>query len=458
MQAFIDKLKKTLPQKALLEGAAIGERYHADWSGEAKLAPAAVLRPASTEEIATILKHCQEHKQRLVVQGGLTGLSGAATPQAEEVSLSLERLTGIEEIDPDGMTMTVRAGTSLETVQEAARKTGLLFPLDLGARGSCSIGGNVATNAGGTQVIRYGMIRNLILGLEVVLADGTIISSLNKMLKNNTGYDLKQLFIGSEGTLGIVTRVVLRLFPAPTSSCTALCALKGFQASIRFLQQASGYFSSELSAYEVMLASYYDYVTQSINAAGSPFSQSFPAYAILEIEGAEQSSDSERFEAFLGEALAAGLIADAAIAQSSREVEEIWAIRHAVSEASPTLAPLCALDISIPISRMPAFVEQSQAELKKQFPDLRMLIFGHIGDSNLHYMMTTGRQEDNPVIEERMYQLCREFEGSISAEHGIGMIKKPFLSYSRTPEEIALMRTLKRALDPANILNRGRVI
>ena len=457
MQAFIEILKKELPEKVLLLGEDIGERYHSDWSETTKLKPEVVLRPSTTEEVSTILKLCHKHEQKLVVQGGLTGLAGSGTPQAGEVSLSLERLVGIEEIDSDAMTMTVCAGTPLQTVQEAAREAGLLFPLDLGARGSANIGGNVSTNAGGTQVIRYGMIRNLILGLEVVLADGTIIRSLNKMLKNNAGYDLKQLFIGTEGTLGIVTRVVLRLYPLLSSTCTALCAFSNFESSIQFLKQANTRLVGSISSYEVMLANYYDYITQNIDNIRSPFDEQFPVYAILEAEGGNQEDDSKRFEEFLAEALECGLLLDATIAQSSKEAEEIWAIRHAIAEAIPMLEPLCNMDISVPISQMPAFLEKSQAELKSLFPKIDLFIFGHIGDSNIHYMGSTGRYEDKHAVEQTIYKLCQEFNGSISAEHGIGTIKKEFLPYSRTPEEIALMRKIKEALDPKQILNQGRI-
>lgn len=457
MSEFIETLKQTLPEAALLTGEQIGERYYADWSEAPKSTPSAVLRPGSTEELSGILKLCHARDQKLVVQGGLTGLAGSATPQAGEISLSLERLAGVEEIDTDAMTMTVRAGTPLQVVQDSAKEAGLFFPLDLGARGSCNIGGNVSTNAGGTQVIRYGMMRNLILGMEVVLADGTVITSLNKMLKNNAGYDLKQWFIGAEGTLGIVTRVVLRLFPQLSSTCTALCAFEDFSSSVQLLNLANTRLAGNVSSYEVMLANYYDSVCDRFDNIRSPFDGKYPVYAILEMEGADQHHDSELFEKLLSDALESGLIQDAAIAQSGKEAEQIWEIRHAIAEIIPQVKALSNTDISIPISKMDAYINQSQAELKKIDPDMTIMIFGHIGDSNLHYLASTGRVEDKAKIEQIIYDLCRDFGGSVSAEHGIGMLKKDFLSHSRSSEEIELMRKIKQVLDPKQILNQGRI-
>ena len=265
MQNIVTNLRQRLPEGAVLTGAEIGERYNVDFSHENAIAPLAVLRPSSTAEVALILAECDRARQRVVVQGGLTGLAGGATPQDGEIAISLERLSGIEEIDHAAQTMTVRAGTALQTVQQAAADAGFLFPLDLGARGSCTIGGNIATNAGGNQVIRFGMMRNLVLGLEAVLADGTVVSSLNKMLKNNAGYDLKQLFIGSEGTLGVVTRAVLRLWPKLPNKVTALCALPGFDEAVTLLHTLQAQLGSSLSAFEAMWPSYFHYVLDRLN-------------------------------------------------------------------------------------------------------------------------------------------------------------------------------------------------
>ena len=457
MYELINALQQQLGKQSVMTGNDIGERYHADWSGMAKVAPLAVLRPDSTESVSVMIKHCHAHDQKIVIQGGLTGLAGASTPKVNELALSLERLDGIEDIDPDAMTMTVWAGTSLEKVQQAANDAGFLFPLDLGARGSCSVGGNAATNAGGTQVIRYGMVRNLILGMEVVLADGTIMTSLNKMLKNNAGYDLKHLFIGAEGTLGVVTRLVLRLFPLLNSTCTALCAFNEFEHIVKFLRNANARLAGSISSFEVMWADYYNYVIREVDGVRSPFDTDFPLYVVIETEGTDQVYDKERFESFLAGAMDDGLMVDAIIAQSQKDTEDIWGIRHAVSEIIPRLQPLSHMDISIPISEMEAFLEKTRKELLRIFPDIIIIVFGHMGDSNLHYLATTGKKEDNEKVELTVYKIIREFSGSVSAEHGIGVLKKEFLSYSRSSVEIELMRKIKTLLDPKQILNSGRV-
>ena len=456
-EKLITQLQQQLGDKAVLAGTDVGERYHADWSGEKPTAPAAVLRPANTAELSAILRICHAAGQGVVVQGGLTGLAGGATPQPGEISVSLERMHGIEEIDRDSMTMTVLAGTPLQVIQEAASDAGFHFPLDLGARGSCTIGGNVSTNAGGNQVIRYGMARNQVLGLEAVLADGTVLTSLNKMLKNNAGYDLKHLFIGSEGTLGIVTRVVLRLQPQLSSTCTTLCALRNFEDVIRLLQKSGAELGGAVSSFEVMWSDYFHYIIDHIDGLSSPFEETWPFYVLLETEGSDQEQDFDRFTRVLADAMEADIASDAIIAQSTRDRENFWAIRDGVGEVTPLLMPMANFDISLPVSRMQPYLQAITTELRQSFPDIRILIFGHIGDGNLHIITTTGTAGDRPAIYDIVYRATREYQGSVSAEHGIGMLKKDFLAYSRTPEELALMRTLKQALDPKGILNPGRI-
>ena len=273
---IVDRLRNQLADGAVLSGAGIGERYSVDYTGENAQPPLAVVRPGSTAEVAAVLRACSEFAQPVVVQGGLTGLAGGATPRKGEIALSLERLNGIEELDPVSMTITARAGTPLQAVQDAAAEAGLLLPLDFGARGSCHIGGAIATNAGGNQVIRFGMARNLVLGLEAVLADGTVISSMNKMLKNNAGYDLKQLFVGTEGTLGVITRVVLRLVPRLSSRCTALCTAESFDRIVDLMRAVRAGLAGSISAYEVMWASYYDKVLEIVETLRSPFADPPP--------------------------------------------------------------------------------------------------------------------------------------------------------------------------------------
>ncbi|MFT5349559.1 MAG: FAD/FMN-containing dehydrogenase [Planctomycetota bacterium] len=459
LENLLDRLKSELGESAVILAEEIGEKYLSDWSGEsAKATPKALIRPANTNEVSQLMKLCHDAGQAVAVQGGMSGLSAGAVPENNELAVSLERMSGIEEIDSDSMTMTVLSGTPLQTIQEAAAAAGLNFPLDLGARGSCTIGGNVSTNAGGNQVIRFGMTRALILGLEAVLADGTVVSSLNKMLKNNAGYDLKHLFIGTEGTLGIVTRVVLRLYPKLSSRCTALCALASLPDVITLLKLTGSKMGGLLSSYEVMWANYYDLVIDQVSNLQSPFDEKHAFYVLMEIEGSDQDQDSERFQSMLASALESNLIQDAAIAQSEKESAAFWQIRDGVGEILPNFAPCANFDISVPISEMQTFVDNADKRLEDAFPSVQILVFGHLGDSNLHYIARTGRKEDKEKIYNIIYELTGEHNGSISAEHGIGKIKRSYLKYSRNEVEIKLMRQLKNTFDPKGILNPNRVI
>jgi FAD/FMN-containing dehydrogenase len=458
MGDIVDTLRNRLGADKVLAGGAIDIRYRVDFSHENACAPRAVLRPASTEDVSAILRECHRARQRVVIQGGLTGLAGGATPQDGEIAISLERLTGIEEIDRAAQTMTVRAGTPLQTVQQAAADAGYLFPLDLGARGSCTIGGNIATNAGGNQVIRFGMMRNLVLGLEAVLADGSVVSSMNKMLKNNAGYDLKQLFIGSEGTLGVVTRAVLRLWPKLPSKVTALCALRGFDDTVALLHTLQARLGGSLSAFEAMWAGYFHYVLEHMPALRSPFEERHAIYALIEIEGTDHTADTARLEAVLGESLESGAVADAVLAQSAREAKSLWAIRDGIGDVTPTLQPLLAFDVSLPADAMASFLNTVDAEFAR-FPDpVTNLVFGHIGDSNLHLAVTTHRARGLNELCDFVYEAVGRHAGSISAEHGVGTLRRDYLHHSRSAAEIEVMRRLKAALDPHGILNAGRVM
>ncbi len=451
-------LSRALGEDAVLSGPEVSDKYAVDVSGENPHKPVAVVLPRSTADVATILRHCSDARQPVVVQGGLTGLAGGATPQPGELALSLERMSGVELLDKASMTLTALSGTSLQVIQEAAAAAGLLFPLDLGARGSCQLGGLIATNAGGNQVIRFGMTRNLVLGLEAVLADGTVISSMNRMLKNNAGYDLKQLFIGTEGTLGVVTRAVLRLFPRQPGKCTALCTLASFADVVALLRQMQTKMGGSLSAYEVMWASYFDYVIEHVEKLRSPFERSFPLYALIETEGTDSANDAERVENALGSALESGVIQDAVIAQSEKDVQTFWAIRDGIAEITPGLMPYASLDVSMTVADMPGFVEQVDKALAAQFDLITNLVFGHVGDNNLHLFITTGVESDIDQILDTVYKITGDYQGSVSAEHGIGTLTRPYLHYSRNDEELELMRRLKRTLDPNGILNGGRVI
>ena len=457
MNDTIRQLTKELGPDGILTGPDISEKYYADGSGETAHTPVAVARPSSTEQVSAILRICSSADQKIVVQGGLTGLCGGATPREGEIALSLERLSGIEELDRASMTMTVLAGTPLQAIQDAADEAGFLFPLDLGARGSCNIGGNIATNAGGNEVIRFGMTRNLILGLEVVLADGAIITSLNKMLKNNAGYDLKHLFIGTEGTLGIVTRAVLRLFVNPESRCTALVALESFDDVVRFLHFMNREFSGSLSSFEAMWDSYYDYIIEHVPTINSPFDKKYPFYVLTETQGSDDKSGQTRFENTLGDALEAGRIVDAVICQSERERQAVWSIRDGVGDIMTLIQDNANFDVSVPINKMAVFLAQLETEINARLPGTPLLVFGHIGDGNLHLIFEVSRKEDKKTIYDVVYKHVGIYGGSISAEHGIGVQKRAYLHQSRSNEEIALMKLLKHTLDPKGILNPGRV-
>jgi FAD/FMN-containing dehydrogenase len=420
--------------------------------------PAALVAPANAAEISAVLKLCGSAGLAIVPQGGMTGLAGGAVPISGSVAIALDRLNRIEEIDTAAATMTVEAGVPLETVQRAADDAGFLFALDLGARGSARIGGVAATNAGGNRVLRFGMMRDHVLGMEVVLADGTIVTTLNKMMKNNAGYDLKHLFIGSEGTLGIITRLVLRLHPKPRSVATAFCGLMKFDDVVNFLSRARTELGGTLVAFEVMWPEFY---RTAIEEAGRrpPLPQAFTCYVLIEAMGADPKRDPERFAAFMEQALDDGILANAVIAQSEAERGELWHIRDASSEFARALGVSAGFDVSVPVGDIGRFVEDVAARLVAAFPGLRPAIFGHLADGNVHVEMRDIPDEAaRHEIEDIVYGATRDWSGSISAEHGIGLIKKPYLAHSRTPEEIALMRKLKAALDPGNLLNPDKIL
>ena len=453
MQNHIEALTALIGVEQLLVGNAIGEKYQADWSGENPHLPQLVVRPDSCNIVSQLLKYCNEHHLAVVTQGGLTGLAGGATPRDGEIVLSLERMNGIIELDHQSMTMTVKAGTPLQVIQQAAEAVGLRLPLDLGARGSCQIGGNVATNAGGNQVLSFGMARALVLGLQAVKADGTVISAHNKMLKNNAGYDLKQLFIGSEGTLGVITEVVLRLFPAPRNKHTALVSLGRFEDVIKLLHVTQSSLA-RLSAFEVMWDDYFLRAVAETENTSNPFDKTYPYYVLLESE----NDSLDWFQEVLFEQLEKGVLLDAAIAQSGKDSEQFWMIRDAIGDLLSRIPNPANFDVGLPISRMQDFLEKVHTELNNNFKDLHTITFGHLADGNIHITAWTDVGNNNNAIYKCVYELLQAFEGTVTAEHGIGVMKTDYLKLCRSPEEIELMTVLKLALDPNNILNPGRVI
>ncbi|MFC5521132.1 FAD-binding oxidoreductase [Polaromonas jejuensis] len=460
--SLIDDLVSQLGQGAVQWGEAIDARYQADWSGAPPVRPLALVHPAHPGEVATALRICHAHRVPVVPLGGLTGLAGGAMPQENAVALSLERLNAIEQVDTAAATLTVQAGVTLQAAQEAAQAAGLLLGVDLGARGSCQIGGNLATNAGGNGVVQFGMMREQALGLEVVLADGTVLNMLRPMLKNNTGYDLKQWFIGSEGTLGVITRAVLKLHPAPRARVSALVALPDYASAIRLLRLLQAHFPGALAAFELMWEDFYA-TSLRWSQLASPLPQAYPFMVLAEVTGRDQALLTDSLQTALGEAMDQGIVLDAVVAQSQAQALSLWRIREATAEFPTHLVPI-NFDVSLPIDQIGDFAEQCVSALTARWPDQRTLRFGHLGDGNLH-LTTDARslgasltpEQAAHEVEEMVYALLAQRGGSISAEHGIGLHKKPYLQASRTPAELAAMRAIKLALDPLNLLNPGKI-
>ncbi|BBU32668.1 oxidoreductase (plasmid) [Burkholderia sp. THE68] len=436
-----------------------GDRRVVDWSGLPGATPLAIIRARTTDDVAKALAICSKHRQPVVTQGGLTGLVGGANALGGEVALSLERMNRIIEIDEISATMTVEAGTPLQVVQEAASAAGFYFPLDLGARGSCSIGGNLATNAGGNRVIKYGMMRDQVLGVEAVLASGEIVGGLNKMIKNNSGYDLRHLLIGSEGTLAVITRVVLRLRPKPTAIATAWCGLPDFAAVTTLLTRAQAGLAPGVSAFEVMWAGYHDTVIANLKNLRAPLADAHPFYVLLESVGTDPARHGEAFEEFLGGMLEAGIVTDAAIASNEAHARDFWAIRDAPGEYDRFIPNHAAYDVSFSIAQVGDAAAQCEARLRARWPDAIVMTYGHLGDGNIHIVVDIpGRgKQDHDDVDAVVYDVTRAFEGSISAEHGIGLKKRAYLHLARREADIASMRAIKAALDPHGLLNPGKV-
>jgi len=459
MKTLIERIQAIVGPSGVLTGEDVSSRSDS-WPPAGGCKAKAIIRPGDTAEVAAVLRLCHEHEQPVVTHGGLTGLVGGAKAGPQEIVLSLERMRNMEPIDTANRTVVVDAGVPLQRIHEAAEEVGLLFPLDLGARGSATIGGNISTNAGGNSVIRYGMTREQVLGIEAVLADGTVISAMKDVIKNNTGYDLKQLFVGSEGTLGVVTRAVLRLRPLPRSQNTALVAVEDFDRVAAFLQSMDAALGGTLSAFEVMWDDFYHVVVGSGDKHGQPLRPDHAFYVLVESTGGNEEGDSAQFEAALEEAFEQGLLADAVLAQSKQQRADLWAIRDDIEGLVTKLYPPMAFDISLRIPLLEEYVQEVRSGLTALWPAARMVTFGHLGDGNIHLVISIGSLAANDVerVEKIVYEALGRRGGVISAEHGIGLEKRDYLGHSRSPEEIALMKTLKNAIDPNNILNPGKII
>ncbi len=445
--------------------------YLVDWRERYQGEALAVVRPGSTEEVAQVVKLCALHGVPIVPQGGNTGLCGAATPdkRGNAVVLSTGRLNRIRHIDTANDTMDVEAGCILQNLQQAARDAGRLFPLSLAAEGSCTIGGNLATNAGGTQVLRYGNTRDLVLGLEVVTPQGEIWHGLRGLRKDNTGYDLRNLFVGSEGTLGIITAATLKLYPLPVAQCTALLALGSLDDAIAVLAAARQGFGASLTGYELMAGDCLRLVNQCYPQQRLPFegeSAASPWFALLELSDSESEEHArERFEAVVGELLEAGTVLDAVIAENITQSKALWHLRESIPLAEKDTGKSIKHDVSLPVSNIAAFIERGNAALQAAVPGIRHIIFGHLGDGNLHYNVARGvnMSEDELLSrQEDVYRIVHDcvhaLKGSISAEHGVGQLKRDILPQYKDPVEMALMHRIKKALDPQGLMNPGKVL
>ena len=426
-----------------------------------------MVRPANTEEVSAVVRACAAAGVAIVPQGGNTGHCGAATPDPDgnSVLVNLSRMNKIRQIDVQNNTMTVEAGCVLQNIQTAAEAAGRLFPLSLAAQGSCQIGGNLSTNAGGVQVLRYGNARELTLGLEVVLPDGQIWHGLRGLRKDNTGYDLKQLFIGGEGTLGIITAAVMKLFPLPKGKVTAWLAIESPQMAVAMLNRLQAVFGANLTACELISDISLCLVLQHIPQTRAPLAKS-PWHLLVELsDGKENSSLQENMEAVLASAMEDNIIQDAAIAQSGEQAKALWKLRESISDAQKADGPSIKHDISLPISRLPEFVKRCDAALEKAFPGIRIVTFGHVGDGNLHYNQSRALSSENeafmklqPQVNRLVHDMVHEIGGSISAEHGVGQLKRDELLHYKSAVEMEMMQAIKRALDPKNIMNPGKML
>ena len=464
----VDRLKAVVGPKGFIDEAADVAPYckswRDDWQGDVPV----VLRPKFTVEVAALVKICAETGTRIVPQGGNTGLTGASQPNADrsEVIISTARMNTVRNIDLANETMTVEAGVILQEIQNIAAEANRLFPLSLGAEGSCQIGGNISTNAGGTQVIRYGNTRNLVLGLEVVLPDGRIWDGLRSLRKDNTGYDLKQLFIGGEGTLGIITAAVLRMFPKPSAMATAWLAVPSPSAAVELLGLMKGRLGDQISAFELMQRSVIEFLIAGVPGHSEPLREPHDWYVLVEAsgQGAPGSLDDPFAEA-LSEAMGRQLVEDAMIATSGAHTKRFWKMREDLAEAQKVAGVGIKHDVSVPVSRIPEFIERCNAELEAAYPGIRHCAFGHVGDGNMHYNpMSPANWEGRRFAGERqrinriVHDLVTKLGGSISAEHGIGRLRLDENEHYKNPVELDLMRTIKRAIDPGNIMNPGKMI
>ncbi len=468
MSALLDGIRSIVGPTGLIIGPQELAPYATDWRKRYLGKPLAVVRPASTAEVAQVVRACLDARTAIVPQGGNTGLCGAATPDASgtQIVLNLSRMNRVREVDARNNTMTAEAGCVLAKLQGAAEEAGRLFPLSLAAEGSCEIGGNLSTNAGGTAVLRYGNARELVLGLEVVLPSGEVWEGLRGLRKDNTGYDLKQLFIGAEGTLGVITAAVLKLFPLPKSHATAVVALQSPEKALALLERVLEACGERLTGFELFSDFCLSLVLKHFSETAAPFPHRFPHYVLMELSDT-QSGEGIRalIESMLEAALEEKNILDAAVAQSETQSRTFWSLREFISEAQAHEGSNIKHDVSIPISRISEFIATTDAELERAHRGVRMVTFGHLGDGNLHYNVSAPEGvvpdvfvKNTAAINRLVHDSVARFGGSISAEHGLGQLKREEIRRYKSSLELELMRKIKRTVDPHGIMNPGKVL
>ena len=465
--ALVERLKSIVGERGLVAGAEQAP-FVTDWRDQYHGKAAAVVKPATTEEVARVVTLLAAERVAMVPQGGNTSLCGASVPDASgtQVVINLSRMNRVRAVDPDNNTMTVEAGCVLANLQQEADRHDRLFPLSLGAQGSCEIGGNLSTNAGGTGVLRYGNTRELVLGLEVVLPDGQVWNGLRGLRKDNTGYDLKHLFVGAEGTLGIITAAVLKLFPKPRSQATALAAVESPAAAVRLLGKLREACGERVTGYELMARVCIDLVMRYMPGTRDPLGRRHGWYVLVELsDSSEGPALQQLLERALEQGVEAGLIVDAAIAASEAQRSALWKLREDIAEAQKLDGPSVKHDVSVPVSRVPQLLEQAAGALKARFPDIRIVAFGHVGDGNIHYNCSKAeRQEaaaffaEAPHVNRIVYDTVTALGGSISAEHGLGALKREEIRRYKSALELDLMRRIKRTLDPHGLMNPGKVL
>ena len=463
---LVEKLRAIVGERGLVTDAADLASSVVDWRGQFKGRAAFLVKPASTEETSKVVALLAQAGVGIVPQAGNTSLCGASVPDASgtQVIVNVSRMNRVRALDLDNDTITVEAGCILADLQRVAAENDRFFPLSLAAEGSCEVGGNISTNAGGTQVLRYGNMREQVLGLEVVLPDGRVWDGLKGLRKDNTGYDLKHLFIGAEGTLGIVTAAVLKLYPKPRAVATALVAVSDPDASVALLGRLRAACGERVSGFELIARVCLDLVFKNIPGARDPFGGPHPWYVLVELfDSAEGSGLADLLEGALGEAVEQGLVQDAVIAASEAQRLELWALRENVSDAQRIEGVSVKHDVSVPVSRIAQLIADCDRELQAAFPGIRTVAFGHVGDGNLHYnAFPPGDRRDfpawSPQVNRVVYDIVHRLAGSISAEHGIGALKRDELPHYKSALELDLMRAIKKTLDPRGIMNPGKVL